>query len=652
MTINNVQSTGQSILTALNSSGGIDYSTLATNLANATELPYQQIIQSKITADNAKVTSVGKIMSSVASFQQSLTSLGDPSLLTSTPVSSDTSKVAVSTMTGASVSPNLNTNISVQQLATASSVVFNGVSSTSAPLMSSGTQTLNFTDATGASLKDSSNMPISISIDATTTLSSLNDQINKLSGFSSQIVQGGSSESPQYFLEIQHGTGQSSQFSVNFGASDSSPISASITHGQGNLDLSNGIVLGSTYSVNLPTSTGTITKYITATTTSPSDFTTALQSAFAGNNITFTNTSGQISVTYSDNTVSGSLSLTQLTSPTGGALTLNSTQEGQDAIISVDGVQASSSSNNFSNVIPGLQITALSTTVDSNSNQVPVNISSSFNSQNMTNAVATLVTGFNSLIQTLTTETKYNSDPTQAGALDNNTEAKSLISQLRNFTTAPIAGQTGQAYYLSELGISTNLDGTLSLDSSTLSNILSTNPSLVANIVGSFKSTDTNGVSIGVVGTNTVPGYYQLQKKSDGWYLGGIKATQMPGAIQGASGSAVDGLLIDMSSSDQAAAAIGFTANISYSQGMVEQFTNLMTSLTQATSSINQISTNAQSDITTQQTAQTNLDAKTTQQQQRYLNQFSALNTYLMNAQSTQSNLTNMMSAWSSVLKQ
>lgn len=69
MTVNNVSSTGQSILTALGSSGGIDYAILATNLTNAAEQPFQTDIQNKITGDNAKVTFVGKIMSTISSFQ-------------------------------------------------------------------------------------------------------------------------------------------------------------------------------------------------------------------------------------------------------------------------------------------------------------------------------------------------------------------------------------------------------------------------------------------------------------------------------------------------------------------------------------------------------------------------------------------------------
>lgn len=664
MTISNVTSTGQSILTALNSSGGIDYSTLATNLANATELPYQQIIQNKITADNAQITSVGKVMSSVSAFQQSLTALGDPSLLQSSPVSSDTTKIAVSTITGASVSPNLNATVNVEQLSSASTVTLSGISSASTPLISSGSQQINFTDPSGLALNDANGQPISLTIDSSTTLSGLNDQINKLNGFSSQIVQGGSAQSPLYYLEIQHGTGQASQFAINFGASTSAPINATKTTVGGvstsevqTLGLGSSLSAGAVYQVTIPTLSGsTITKSVLATTGNAADFATALQAAFSddtADNLNFSSSNGSISIQYgASGSVNGTVSVSPATTTSSGSLAISNVQEGQDAKISVDGVEATSATNNFSGVIPGLQLTVLATTQNASGQDVPVTLSSSYNTQNLTTAVSTLVTGFNSLLQTLATETKYNSDPTQAGALDSNTSAKDLITQLRNFTTTPLKGSSSQDVYFSQLGISTNSDGTLSLDTTAFSNLLSTNPSLVASVLGSMKSTDTNGVTIGSVSSSTVPGYYQLQKNADGWYLGGSKALQMPGAIEGATGSSVDGMVINMSTADQNNAAVGFTAQISYSQGMVERFTNLMSSLSQSTSSINQITTQAQADITTQNTNQANLDTKTTQQQQRYLNQFAALNTYLMNAQDTQSNLTNMMSAWSSVLKQ
>jgi flagellar hook-associated protein 2 len=573
MSVSNVSSTGQSILTALNASGGIDYSTLATNLANASEAPFSAAITARINKDNAQITSVGKIMASVSAFQQSMTALGDPSLLQNAPVSSNTSKVQISAISGAPNLSNINANISVNALATSSVATFTPVASSTSPLLSSlaagDSVQLQFVADPSSSATSLPN-PVSLNIDNTTTLSSLNDKINALNGFSSQIVQG----SQGYYLEVNHGTGVNNRFAIKFTASSSNFISSS---------------------------------------------------------------DGQ-SITTNDG-------LTNLLSA--------SVTQGVDASISVDGIPATSSSNSFTNVIPGTVITAVNLTQPAigNSPAETVNISSQVNTQNLTNAVTTLVTGFNTLVQTLSTESAYNVDPTKAGGLENNTIVHQLINQLRNFTTTPISGYSSQSHYLSELGVNTNPDGTLTLDTKVFSSLLSSSPDTIVAVMASIKSSNSSLVTISSVGPNTQTGYYSLTKLSNNsWQLGGAPI-QVSGNNLIGQADPVSGLVLNMNAADQANAPIGSIFNVSYSQGMIERFNNLLTNLTQATSSINQIVTNANTDLTKQKDAQTALDAKTSASQQRYLQQFSALNSYILSSQSSQSTLTNMMTAWSYALK-
>lgn len=120
----------------------------------------------------------------------------------------------------------------------------------------------------------------------------------------------------------------------------------------------------------------------------------------------------------------------------------------------MDSLTATSSSNVFTNVIPDVQITVAGLTQDSAGNSKPVTISSSINTQALTIAAATLVTGFNSLIQSIEAESTYNSDPIKSGSLSNNSVVRDLINQLRDFTTAPIVGYSSTPHYLSEISVS------------------------------------------------------------------------------------------------------------------------------------------------------------------------------------------------------
>ncbi|MHB9119682.1 MAG: flagellar filament capping protein FliD [Burkholderiales bacterium] len=165
-------------------------------------------------------------------------------------------------------------------------------------------------------------------------------------------------------------------------------------------------------------------------------------------------------------TVNGDASLQSLLSYTpGGTQALTQTQAAQDAQFTLNGVASSSSSNTVSGAVQGVTFNLLGTGsatvgISPNTNQTASNIG------NFVAAYNTLQSTFNTLAQ---------------GDLQNDPLLQSIQSQV-NAALGSISS-TGSPYdSLAQLGITTQQDGTLAVNSTTLQNALTANPSAVAAV--------------------------------------------------------------------------------------------------------------------------------------------------------------------------
>ena len=184
---------------------------------------------------------------------------------------------------------------------------------------------------------------------------------------------------------------------------------------------------------------------------------------------------------------------------------------GQDAKISIDGVSISSNTNVFDKAIPGVIITAVAPT-DANS---PVTIKSETNTTALTDAINSLVTGYNKVIATMATEMAYNvTDNTKSGGLANNAIARTLMEQLRSFTTQQIKGYDNNIYTLADVGVKTNRDGTLTLDQAIFSTALTNNPDMVAAVMASKQSLSDSRLLPGKIDSTAKAGVYTIKKEN------------------------------------------------------------------------------------------------------------------------------------------
>jgi flagellar hook-associated protein 2 len=555
-------SAGQAAITALRSGSGIDVQTLATDLTNASKAGAQKALDDRRKSAEAQISSVAKVMNAADTFRSGLVALGDVTALQRAPFSSDASKVSVESSTGR-LPPAFSASLEVTQLAREPSIRFAPVASLDTGLLGADgkSRTITFVKATHDAVSDTVTKTAgqteigSVTIDASTTLASLRDQINAVPGLSAVIVNGGASG---YHLSVKGPSGAANTFLAEVANTDAS--------------------------------------------------------ALAGDGIA---------------------------APTGTAVT-----HGRDALITIDGIPATSSTNRFDDAVEGMKIG-----VGALTGGAPVTIGARTNSEALTTATATIVSGFNTMLETVKTESAFNADPAKRGGLSNNSAVSALLSQLRRFTTQPVAGTDGKSYTLAEIGVKTNRDGTLSLDPVRFASVLNSDPARVETVLGSMRSVSDGRLSVLGATRETAAGLHEIKRTATGWTINDTAAVLTGTTLAAASGSAEQGLQIVLPTAVQTGAATGWTARVSYSRGMVERFSDMLADLKDTQSAFGRLTASSKVALGKLETEQQALDDGMDRLKARYLKQFAAMDGLVGRGKSTQDSLTNFMTAWSNSLK-
>jgi flagellar hook-associated protein 2 len=214
-----------------------------------------------------------------------------------------------------------------------------------------------------------------------------------------------------------------------------------------------------------------------------------------------------------------------LTYPPATGDTMTQTVPAQNANLTVNGLALSSSTNTVATALPGLalnlQQTGTSTvTVASNTSGVQTNIDN-------------FVSAYNTLQSTISSLTAYNSGGAN-GPLIGDATTMQIENQLQGVIASQLQGTGGGYSSLSAVGIAVNNDGTLSVDDSTLSQALQSNPTQFAALFGTAGSATNSNVTYLIGGTNTQPGSYAVnitQAATQGTFTGSSAPSTNPTTI-------------------------------------------------------------------------------------------------------------------------
>lgn len=157
--------------------------------------------------------------------------------------------------------------------------------------------------------------------------------------------------------------------------------------------------------------------------------------------------------------------------------TLTQTVAAEDAAFTVNGIAITNASNTITNAIQGVTLTLNKVTT------TPVNLTVARDTNAVSTAVSSFVDAYNALSSQLKSRSAYGSSTSTPGALAGDGTVRLMLDQLRSIFMTPASG--GTLSYLSQVGITTQADGTLKFDSAQLNSAMTNNFSDVTNLFSS-----------------------------------------------------------------------------------------------------------------------------------------------------------------------
>ena len=158
-------------------------------------------------------------------------------------------------------------------------------------------------------------------------------------------------------------------------------------------------------------------------------------------------------------------------------LTFNPAATGANASLTVDGVPVDSTSNTVTGVIPGVTLNLAGAAAGTT-----VSLTLTPDASQATTAINQFVSAWNQVIGDINSQFDVSSNGTGGGPLEADNNLRDVQNQLLSAITDSITGNNGFVN-LASIGINLNTDGTLSVDSGTLSNAINNNFSSVQNLL-------------------------------------------------------------------------------------------------------------------------------------------------------------------------
>lgn len=157
------------------------------------------------------------------------------------------------------------------------------------------------------------------------------------------------------------------------------------------------------------------------------------------------------------------------------------TQNAQDAIAYLDGVQLTSKTNTIENALNGLTLNLEGVSPDDGSGGLsPTTMQISTNTDSVMEKMRNFVTAYNEAVGFVTSQSQ--TEDSDSGILVGDSGLNSVKRRLQGLLTTQVPGNDSYSA-LSQLGISTNRDGTIDFDETVLSSALDSNFEEVGRLI-------------------------------------------------------------------------------------------------------------------------------------------------------------------------
>lgn len=477
-------------ISSLGIGSGLDANSIVSQLMAIEQQPITAV-DKKISGVNAKISAFGSISSLLDTLKTASTTLSTPNKLSA--FKGTSSNPDVLSATASSNAANSAYNINVQRLATAhkvgSQTALTGTATTALVGAGSFTVSLGTDDASTTDVNESS--PITVTTTGSSSLGDLRDAINKATGskVSASIVTTTNAGTSQSRLVL---TAKDTGKEINI-STDLSALGGFQTVGGPHTIANTTAFAGGQDTVGAGTLQFTVSGVATAAINIPANATLdtvaqSINSAAVGVTASvFTDTTGThlkmvstdpnklISYTAIDDNMSDGADFSRLR----GFSTVGSQpQIAQTALVDIEGQTIESASNAITSAISGVSINLTgtgSTTLNVARDQTAVS-----------KAANDFVNAYNSLNAKLRTLTAYDATNKKGSTLTGDSTVRNIQSQLTSTLGSTPGTPSGTYSRLSDLGISIDRSGNLTLDSSKLQTAIEKDFDSVSNVLNRY----------------------------------------------------------------------------------------------------------------------------------------------------------------------
>lgn len=153
--------------------------------------------------------------------------------------------------------------------------------------------------------------------------------------------------------------------------------------------------------------------------------------------------------------------------PGAGLASLTESSSAQDALIRIDGLDVQNDTNTFTGAVEGVTISAVAVSGGAAESLLVSNDETAARS-----TIGDFVESYNALVTTLEALTNYNSESDQAAPLLGDATVRGIRDQIRRELSTAVTDIEADFSTLREVGIETQLDGTLTINDDELSTVL------------------------------------------------------------------------------------------------------------------------------------------------------------------------------------
>ena len=449
-----------SLLTAAtgSTSTGIDVSSAVSAAIYAAQAPERQWQTEQATA-KSQITALTSIQTSLSTLSIDMDNLNTltGSIAARSVASSNSSAVTATATSGSTIGSH---TVVVNSLASTASWYSPALASSSAAL---GSTSLNIVANNGTSSTFTTGSGVN-------TLTGLASAINSSNiGVTASVV---NDSSGSRLALVSTASGAANDFSVSYNpVSGTSWTSASVASASTALSAGSMTINDGTQSQTVNVTSGqTLSDVASSINNSGLGVTATVVTDTSGAHLSLASTAGtNISVTGDP------------------AFSLARASQGSDASLKVDGIPVTSASNTVTGVVSGLTFNLLATTPASQTT-----LAVTADSSQISSSISQFVTDYNAALSQVNSQFSYDSTSSSQGVLSGDATLRSLQSALMSITsyTAASSGTSSSKSSLASLGITVADDGSLSLDSTTLNQAITSDPASVQNF---FQGTALNG---------------------------------------------------------------------------------------------------------------------------------------------------------------